>query len=82
MGSLRTFSFAIDLSNVSRSEGNNKRLDSIASKRVPDTNAPRATVPPKSEAIKGYEPRGYAFESSDPLRIIILSVPSGSFESS
>jgi hypothetical protein len=57
LGSLRTFSFAIDLSNVSRSEGNNKRLDSIASKRVPDTNAPRATVPPKFETIKTEKPK-------------------------
>jgi len=40
------------LSKVNKNEGNKIRLVNIAKKSVIETNKPKATVPPKSEAVK------------------------------
>ena len=45
------------LSSERSNEGNSKRFESIASKSVAETNAPRATVPPKFDTIKTEKPK-------------------------
>ena len=44
-------------SNESSMEGKRSKLDSIANNKVADTNAPKATVPPKSETVKTENPK-------------------------
>ena len=56
------FSFAIDLSRVSKREGSRSKFESIANKRVPETSAPKATVPPKFETIKTEKPKKRTIE--------------------
>jgi hypothetical protein len=47
----------MDLSKVNRREGKSKRFDNIANNSVPETSAPRATVPPKFETTKTENPK-------------------------
>ena len=61
-GSFSTFSFAIDLSNDKSNDGSNNKLESIARRRVPETKAPKATVPPKLETMKTENPKNKTIE--------------------
>jgi hypothetical protein len=56
-GSLKTSLLAMLLSRDNNKEGSNNKLDSIANNKVVETNAPRATVPPKLEMVKTENPK-------------------------
>jgi len=61
-GSLKIVLLAILLSKDKSKDGNNSRFDSIANKSVTETNAPKATVPPKLEIIKTENPKNKTIE--------------------
>ena len=61
-GSFNTSLLAILRSNDSKREGNKSKLESMANKRVIDTNAPSATVPPKLEIVKTENPKNNTME--------------------
>ena len=56
-GSLKTSLLAILRSNDNSKDGNSNKLDSIANSKVTDTNAPKATVPPKLEMVNTENPK-------------------------
>ena len=45
------------LSSENNNDGNRRRLESMASRSVAETRAPRATVPPKLETINTEKPK-------------------------
>ena len=56
-GFFKTCLFAILRSNESNSEGSRIKLAIIANRRVAETNAPKATVPPKLEMTNTENPK-------------------------
>jgi hypothetical protein len=50
-GSRMTSLFAILRSKDNNNEGSSNKLDNIANNNVAETNAPKATVPPKLEVV-------------------------------
>ena len=56
-GFLSTCLFAILLSNDNSKEGSNSKFASIANNKVADTNAPKATVPPKLDIVNTEKPK-------------------------
>ena len=61
-GSFNTFLLAILRSSESNKEGNKIKFDSIANKRVIETNPPKATVPPKLEMVNTENPKNSTIE--------------------
>lgn len=62
VGSRKTSLFAILRSNDSSRDGNNSKLESIAKRRVIETRAPKATVPPKLEMVNTEKPKNSTIE--------------------
>ena len=62
VGYLKTVLLAINFSRVKSMLGNNNKLESMATSRVPEIRAPRATVPPKSEVRKTENPKNKTTE--------------------
>ena len=56
-GSLNTFLLAILRSNDNSNDGNKIKFESMANKRVIDTKAPNATVPPKLDMVNTENPK-------------------------
>lgn len=56
-GSFKTFLLAILRSKDNSSTGKSNKLAIIASNKVPEISAPRATVPPKFEVINTENPK-------------------------
>ena len=54
--------FAMLLSSESSNVGSNSKLDSIAKSSVMETNAPKATVPPKLEMVNTENPKKSTME--------------------
>ena len=61
-GSFSTCLLAMLLSNERSKEGNKIRLASMANNKVAETNAPKATVPPKLEIMKTEKPKNSTME--------------------
>ena len=61
-GSFKTFLLAILSSKVSNKEGNNSKLETIASNKVMDTKPPKAIVPPKLDTVNTKNPKKSTME--------------------
>lgn len=56
-GSFKTSLLAILLSRERSNDGKSNKLASMANRRVVETSAPKATVPPKFDIIKTENPK-------------------------
>lgn len=56
-GSFKTSLLAMLLSKDNNNEGKSNKLDNIANNKVVETNAPKATVPPKLEIVNTENPK-------------------------
>lgn len=61
-GSFKTSLLAILLSNDNNKDGSNNKLDNMANTKVVETNAPKATVPPKLDIVKTEKPKNNTME--------------------
>lgn len=61
-GSLKIFLFAILRSNVKSKDGNKRRFETMANKRVTETNPPSAIVPPKLDTVNTKKPKNNTIE--------------------